>query len=179
MSLIQMRPELYVKGLNDLIDYINRFESTSDMTMIEIGAYAGEGTEIFARRFGKVITIDPHQRDYDETDSAAKSDFDIVVSNFMEIKKRYNNIEYINMKSDDAINELKENKVGFVYIDGWHVYEQVKKDIINYKPLIKEGGFIGGHDWHPGWVSVVDAVVECLESVDQKFVDTSWIKRLA
>ena len=46
-----MRPELYTNGLKDLINYINQFQSTSEMTMVEIGSYAGEGTEIFAEHF--------------------------------------------------------------------------------------------------------------------------------
>ena len=29
--------------------------------------------------------------------------------------------------------------------------EQMKKDISNYLPFINSGGFIGGHDFHPGW----------------------------
>jgi hypothetical protein len=66
----------------------------------------------------------------------------------------------------------------FVYIDGLHTYEQVKKDIENYKQLIRPNGFIGGHDYHPqGWPGVVKAVEETV-GVDKVFPDGSWIKKL-
>ena len=173
-----MRIPLFEKGLNDLIDYIDSIIPVKDLTMIEIGSYAGESTEIFAKRFGKVITIDPHEPNYDDNDSASNSDFTEVLEKFLERKSKYNNIEYIRMKSDDAINLLKNFKVDLVYIDGVHTYEQVKKDIENYMPLIKNGGFISGHDFTPGWQTVVNAVTESLGEIDGVFCDASWVKRI-
>jgi predicted O-methyltransferase YrrM len=178
MDIIQMRIPLFEKGLNDLIDYIDNINPVKDLTMIEIGAYTGESTEIFAKRFGKVITIDPHLPNYDDNDSASKSDYTKVIELFLEIKSKYGNIEYINMKSENAINLLQNLKVDLVYIDGALTYEQVKKDIENYIPLIKIGGFISGHDFTSGWKTVVDAITESLGEIDDVFCDTSWIKRI-
>ena len=36
----------------------------------------------------------------------------------------------------------------FVYIDGNHSYDFVKKDIELYYPRVREGGVFGGHDFH-------------------------------
>jgi predicted O-methyltransferase YrrM len=179
MSLITMRPELYTNGLKDLINYINQFQSTSEMTMVEIGSYAGEGTEIFAEHFKKVITIDPHVNGYDnDNDSASSSDFEMVIDKFNKRINNKENIEYINSTSDDAILKLKDVSFDFVYIDGWHTYEQVIKDIDNYLPQINKNGFIGGHDYNPGWFGVMKAVDEKFETIDSTFCDTSWIKKL-
>ncbi len=54
----------------------------------------------------------------------------------------------------------------------------MKKDIQNYLPLIKKGGFIGGHDYHPVWQGVVDAIEEVLGRPDKITRDTSWVIQL-
>ena len=41
---------------------------------------------------------------------------------------------------------LGENKLDFLFIDGDHTYEGVKRDFKMYKPLVKKGGLIGLHD---------------------------------
>ncbi len=55
------------------------------------------------------------------------------------------NTFFIYKSSDNAINDIKE-KADFIYIDGAHNYEQVKKDIENYWKILKNGGIIAGHD---------------------------------
>lgn len=41
---------------------------------------------------------------------------------------------------------LGERKIDFLFIDGDHTYEGVKKDFQSYKSLVKKGGFIALHD---------------------------------
>lgn len=46
---------------------------------------------------------------------------------------------------------LKEDKIDFLYIDGDHSYNGVKKDFEKYSQLVSENGLIGLHDIsHPG-----------------------------
>lgn len=175
--IIEMRPQILTYGLLELINYINLHRPTKNMTMIEIGCYAGESTVIFSDHFKNVITIDPLQPSYHEGDSASESNFLEVYQSFLTRTFDRKNIQLIRLKSDDAINII-ENKVDFVYIDGVHTYEQVKKDIINYRTLINDGGFIGGHDYVDGWKDVVRAIHEVYEKVDKTFSDYSWIKKL-
>jgi len=42
--------------------------------------------------------------------------------------------------------ELEENKIDFLFIDGDHTYEGVRKDFEMYSPLVKENGIIAFHD---------------------------------
>lgn len=178
--IIEMRSEYFTDGLIDLIIYINSFSTTKNMEMIEIGCYSGESTVIFSDYFKNVITIDPLEANYDTKDSASQSDYRFVYEIFQQRTRTRNNIQLMKNKSDDAYNILKsmDKKVDFVYIDGMHTYEQVKKDIQNYKNLINESGFIGGHDYNDGWKEVKSAVNETLINVDKIFKDTSWIKKL-
>jgi len=164
------------QGLTDLITYLNSTKNTKDMTMIEIGSYAGESTRLFSEVFKKVISIDPFMNDYDKNDITCDyMDLDKVYFHFINNISQHSNIEHIRKTSDEAIFDLKNLKVDFVYIDGLHTYEQVKKDIINYKPLINSGGFIGGHDYSPHWQGVKNAIDEEFPLLDRTFIDTSWI----
>lgn len=175
--LIEMRPPFLSKGLIELINYIGTIRSTFEMNMIEIGCYSGESTIIFSDYFKNVITIDPLESNYHESDSASKSDFQMVYDVLMNRIKYRKNITLIKKKSDDAFNMI-EDFVDFVYIDGMHTYDQVSKDIQNYKQIIKNNGFIGGHDYVDGWKEVKKAVDENIGAVDIVFSDFSWIKKI-
>jgi hypothetical protein len=175
-SLLGMRDEQYTNGLKDLINSIKKYRDTKDMTMIEIGSYAGESTRLFADEFKTVISIDPFMNDYDVNDPACHHmDLTNVYYEFKKNINQYDNIKHIRKTSDDAISELSSIEVDFVYIDGLHTYEQVNQDIKNYLPIINENGFIGGHDFHKNWQGVINAVVENLGQPGNVFSDTSWL----
>jgi hypothetical protein len=174
-----MRASDYMEGLEDLIGYINKVFPTKNMNMIEIGSYAGESTELFSKHFNKVIAIDPFINDYDSNDLTCNYlPLTEVYNIFTNVIDKYDNIVHIRHTSDDAIIQLKETQVDFVYIDGLHTYEQIKKDIANYLPLIVQGGFIGGHDYHPVWQGVINGVNETIGAPEITFKDTSWLKQL-
>ena len=72
-------------------------------------------------------------------------------------------IRIIELPSDKAYR-LFDSDIDFVWIDGDHEYEQVKRDIKNYLPLVRKGGFIGGHDYgSPDYTGVKKAVDESFE----------------
>jgi predicted O-methyltransferase YrrM len=172
-----MRNQLYTQGLSDLIDYVNKHNNTKEMTMVEIGSYAGESTQLFAKHFKHVISIDPYINDYDPNDvTCSYMELEKVYEIFKTILVEYSNIEHIRLTSDEAINKINNLKIDFIYIDGLHTYQQIKNDINNYKPLLKPNCFISGHDYHHSHQPVKDAVIELLGEPDITFSDTSWIK---
>jgi hypothetical protein len=176
-ELFPMRPNY--GGLIEMIEHINQFSNTKEMSMIEIGSYAGDSTEFFTNHFKSVLSVDPHLNNYDPNDPACYHlDFNEVYNIFKKRIDNISNISHIRKTSDDAYFDLIDQKFDFVYIDGLHTYDQVKKDIFNYKNLINQGGFIGGHDYQPRWVGVVKAVDESLGKPDKTFIDCSWIKRI-
>lgn len=176
-KLYTMRDQTYTKGLEDLIRYVKQHGDTKKMNMIEIGSYAGESTQMFANEFESVISIDPFINDYDPNDITCNyMKLDKVYDTFKEVVNRNDNIKHIRMTSDDGIELLTGTSVDFIYIDGLHTYEQIKKDINNYLPLLKPNCLIGGHDYHVNWNGVVRGVNEILGVPDATFLDTSWIK---
>jgi len=176
--LYEMRNAHYAQGLLHLIDAIDSLRPTKEMTMIEIGSYAGESTEIFAQHFQYVIAIDPYNENYDPNDvTCSYAPLSEVLKSYEERMSKYDNVSLLQATSDDAV-KFVTLKADFVYIDGLHTYDQVKKDIENYLPLINKNGFIGGHDYHPVYQGVMDAIVETIGYPHKTFQDTSWLFKL-
>ena len=174
-----MRDETGTIGLNNLIKELG---DVSDKTMIEIGSFIGESTIMFARNFKHVIAIDPFLPNYDPKDPTSKFNFDDVFEEFQNrIKEKKEKVTIYRLMSHDAVKELNSKTYDFIYIDGLHTYDGVKNDIINYLPLVKKGGMIGGHDYgtkHPHLIGVTEAVNEMLGEPDKVFEDNSWIKKV-
>lgn len=78
------------------------------------------------------------------------------------LEKFKDKVVWIEDLSENAIESIKE-ELDFVYIDGNHKYDFVKKDIELYSKKIKEGGLISGHDYEN--ISVRRAVQELLGDV--------------
>jgi len=78
------------------------------------------------------------------------------------------NVTFIHATSEEAVDYIP-NQLDFVYIDGNHSYEYVKKDIELYYPKVKSGGVIGGHDFRFKFKGVIKAVVEFSQKNNLEF----------
>lgn len=68
-------------------------------------------------------------------------------------------IKYMRMNSMDAVQEIKDGSLDFVYIDGLHEFDPVMMDIIRWSPKVRKGGIIAGHDYYAFYQSgIIDAV---------------------
>jgi len=134
--------------------------------MVEIGSYEGESTELFALLFDEVVAVDRWTTYHALDLSGVEKTFDVLLS-------YYTNIQKIKADSVEASEQFQDGELDFVYIDGSHEYENVKRDILAWKPKIRVGGYIGGHDYS-GIPSVTQAVDECLGVPDKTFMDNSW-----
>lgn len=174
-NFYKMRTEKDYECLQEMLKFLG---DTSQMTMIEIGSYIGESTTFFAKHFKEVISIDPFENGYDDTDGACHAaDFEDVYKEFIKNIEPFDNIQHFRISSKEASQFIWHTSMDFVYIDGNHMYNSVVSDIENYLPLIKDSGYIGGHDytgWHP---DVVNAVNDIIGVPDETFCDGSWIKR--
>lgn len=129
---------------------------------VEIGVCKGVHAESILKTLNiqKLWLIDPYES-YGTCDSAFSTKE--LIQFFLEAKDRLkpykNRIVWIKKKSEDAINDIP-NELDFIYIDGNHDYPFVKKDIERYYPKVKNGGFLGGHDFSMRRKGVVKAVIE-------------------
>ena len=137
-------------------------------TIIEIGAYTGDSTQILSLCFDRVITVDP----VGNTPDFAGLDSNGIYKKLTEKIKKLN-IEHVRACSQDTFTILP--KCNAVYIDGNHSYEQVISDIKNYWPLIVNDGYLCGHDYcNPLTEGVTRAVKEVFGEPDNYYIDWSW-----
>lgn len=76
----------------------------------------------------------------------------------MKIAPGGNKVRHFRDYSYNVHHQFKDGSVDFLWIDGDHSYEGVKKDISLYLEKVKSGGIIGGHDFNVP--SVRRAVIE-------------------
>ncbi len=77
---------------------------------------------------------------------------------------------------ESVIKYFNNQKIDFLFIDGDHTYEGVKKDFEMYGPLVKEGGVIAFHDIAEGSEEYVGGVPKFWKEVKEgrkfrEFVD--------
>ncbi len=108
---------------------------------LEIGVACGASLLIWERLGGLVVGID--------NDGQNKAYG--MLERLIEIGEK-KNVKLILGSSDDPeiIKKAKEyfpdRTVDFLFIDGWHSYEAVKQDYINYSLMVRTGGIIAIHD---------------------------------
>lgn len=93
--------------------------------------------------------------------------------------------------SMEALNDVPDGSLDFVYIDAMHEFDSVMFDIICWNGKVKHGGMIAGHDYSPaswcnGVMRAVDTFTEvhgikqwyitCEESNDHLAPSYFWVK---
>ena len=118
----------------------------------------------------KLYLIDPY---YDNQDNISGD------QRYKKARKylaKYNSkIKFIRKTSEKAIGEIPD-ELDFVYIDGAHSYDAVRKDIELFYKKVKKGGIIGGHDFWASEIGVCKAVLEFEENNNLKLYGkiTDW-----
>lgn len=117
--------------------------ATDGAVFVEVGLFKGRSCAYLAtaiRDSGKWIAfygVDPFPRP------------DITADGFLANMRACGVDDYVrlmHMPSVEAAKTFADASVDFVYIDGWHDYESVRNDIAAWRPKVKKGGTIAGHD---------------------------------
>ena len=119
-------------GFCELLE--QHFEVNLPLAGIEIGCFKGD----FAAH---ILNHCPELR-LTSIDSFCY--WDEVIGN---VGRQIHRFRLLQLYSDEAAKIL-EGRYDFVFIDGDHSYEQCKKDILNYAPLVRLGGLVAGHNFH-------------------------------
>jgi hypothetical protein len=129
--------------------------SNSEEKYVEIGAWKGKSVCYAAVEIinsGKNITIDsvdtwkgsPGEPILMDDKSITEGTlYDEFITNIEPVKHI---VTSVRMSSVEAAKLYEDKSLFFVFIDGSHLYEAVKEDILAWLPKVKSGGFIGGHD---------------------------------
>ena len=106
----------------------------------------------------KLYVIDPYMEYIDNNEKHCMGDDDLERAKQL-LKKYLGKITFIRKMSLEGIMDIKE-QVHFIYLDGNHDYENVKKELPLYLNKLVGGGILAGHDFDTISMGVIFAVTE-------------------
>lgn len=124
--------------------------------IVEIGSFKGKSTVYIAHGMKDTNTftaIDPHlstlagsRRDREATADGEQTTWEP----FNTVLRKWNITDRVNVIRDYSYNVRKtwNDPIAFLWIDGDHSYDAVKKDIEDWVDLVMPGGFLAFHDTH-------------------------------
>lgn len=68
--------------------------------------------------------------------------------------------ELIKKFSLDALADIEDNSLDFVYIDAGHHFDDVIRDIVGWTRKVRKGGIVSGHDYKPADKHLVATAVD-------------------
>ena len=152
----------YQKTFDFLIDLL-----PNDGIFVECGAWMGKSSSYLC---DKIYELKPNAKIYivdtwlgTDTDItgqlASNSDvYSLFLDNMGDRK-----FTTIKQTSKLAAQQFKDKSLDIIFIDMGHSYDEVKQDLLYWRPKLKDSGIIAGHDWFfPG---VSSAVKECFKDI--------------
>jgi hypothetical protein len=128
------------------------------------------------RRSGKPIElycIDTWEGSQEHVDCDAVisgSLYDEFLANIAPVREH---IRPIRATSLQAARLFEDKSLDFVFIDAAHDFESVRADIQAWRPKVKPGGVLAGHDYLACWPGVILAVEQAFAGKARIF-DTCW-----
>jgi hypothetical protein len=97
----------------------------------------------------KVYAIDPYTPYDDGPGGFVDQDtIDKVKALFKQNTARFGDkVCFLNLTSDESFNLIPDKSLDYIFIDGDHSYDSVKKDLAHYYSKVKPGGIFSGHDF--------------------------------
>lgn len=167
-------PDHYVRSFTHYLKTLK----LRDMVGVEIGTSYGENAKSMLRNLDirRLYLIDPY-RVYSgyETAEVHATDDSMFLKAQHNLEAFKSKVVFVRKMSEHAVHEVPDN-VDFVYIDGNHAYEYVKKDIELYFSKVGKGGVIGGHDFCASFPGVARAVLEFVDLTGFEFqgLERDW-----
>ena len=137
-----------VRGLHALIKSFYK----PHFKIAEIGSFEGVSTMLFSQCVDTVYSIDCYDYKVPETGRIPSHDQLFVDAEkvFIARTKDIPNIVKIRKTSVEASKDFPDKSLDAVYIDAEHDEDSVRSDIQTWRPKIKFGGILSGHDYyHP------------------------------
>lgn len=167
---------------------LKRIPENKEITGAEVGVWQGRTSlELLkAREMLHHIMVDPWQApDHGSSyamspDSIAKNEqpyFDECHSTMLESVGPYmDRVTIYRLYSHQAAGLIKDKALDYVFIDAEHTYKAVMQDIRLWLPKVKEGGWIGGHDYGnlPRFPGVHEAVNDAFGDSVELDVNCTW-----
>jgi hypothetical protein len=167
---------------------LKRIPADKKVKGVEVGVYRGSTARcvLAARPLCTHVMVDPwkspkaHER-YAKApgimNKYGQDRFDRCYEAVCKLAENYKGrAKIFRMYSTEAAQLFEDKSLDYVFIDGEHSYEAVKEDIAYWLPKVKEGGWIGGHDYanKVRFAGVSKAVNEAFGKSVEEDVDLTW-----
>src|SRR3990167_7294613 len=145
MGRIAMSEHNSVRGLYSLVRQFYK----PHFKMVEVGSLEGISTLLFANCVDTVYSVDCYDYKVPPTGRIPEHDQMFVEAErmFIERTKDVPNIIKIKKTSVEAAKDFPDGSLDAVYIDAEHDEDSVRQDIQTWRPKIKPGGILSGHDY--------------------------------
>ncbi len=183
---LSWRPELpgWSYGILEFYDRISA-KLPIGAHVVEIGTDCGRSALFLASRLvahgndeARIYTIDPWWFEPDRPLAAPRGIRGpklralVVAATDEELRLIYP----IRAESPGASKFFDDASLALVFIDGAHDLESVRQDIAAWKPKVRPGGLLAGHDYSLAWPGVRRAVSESLSAFEVH--QTVWSSKL-
>jgi predicted O-methyltransferase YrrM len=184
-------------------NYMDLYEKAVELsadgdTLVEIGSAFGRSLSYLAQcaRESKkslhIVAIDPFMpnldvwgaefADWAQIVGGPRAAFDLGISRHdPELWEEINDgrVRVIQDFNENVVSQFTDASCSFVFIDGDHRYDAVKRDCENWEPKVRDAGILAGHDFTPNDACGVDVV----RYVSKKYPaaelwNTSWVHHI-
>jgi len=156
-------------------------------TFVEVGCKEGRTTEHVLQHCSdcQVIAIDPWAAMPQKgTEGGSETyegwDFESIEADFWSrVEPFKDRLTFHRKTSVEAADAVEDGSQDLIFIDAAHDYESVIEDIAVWRPKLREGGILCGHDFQHDFPSVMDAVAKSFNLlVVQVAPDSVWWVRV-
>lgn len=134
--------------------WINFLDSTGARHVAEVGVHRGQFASSLLRAspsIDKYYMIDPW-RHLDDWNKPANLDDDYHEKCLLETKSTTefaaDKVSILRGRTTEVSGEIPDGSLDLAYIDGDHTLRGITIDLIRLLPKVREGGWIGGDDFH-------------------------------
>jgi len=145
MGRIALTEQNSVLGLHALVTQFFK----PNFKMVEVGSLEGISTLLFSKFVDTVYSVDCYDYKVPETGRIPEHDQMFVEAERMFIARTKDvpNIIKIRKTSVEAAKDFADGSLDAVYIDAEHDEDSVREDIRTWRPKLKRGGILSGHDF--------------------------------
>lgn len=129
----------------------------------EVGSWHGRSTRAFADNIvpgGVVYAIDTWKGSPEIASELRGMPPDWALEQFRANLSDCPNVTVVQRPSQEAAVSWQDPLLDLVFIDADHSYAHCRADILAWRPLLRPGGILCGHDYAQGWDGVIRAVNE-------------------
>ena len=137
----------------DYLNYLCTANAVDVKSIVEIGTWDGENAVGLRKCFpdAYLYLVDPYQPfpSYLENGGPMSENPEAFKAAYKTVCKQFENDPKTTMIKHTSLEgaSLVPNNIDLIFIDGDHSYEHVKQDILTWRPKVRPGGLLTGHDY--------------------------------